>query len=132
MNKVEIKSKSRIKRFTLDSLRSFSDLKSELKRIYSTNDKQGFGLVKRSKEEALQKRQDLGRLRDQEYAEMDSTREEMEYSNHLIDQLRLRAQHSRLQTTLMQIDMLSNLKIPGTGNCCKSCGNCCKGCRNCW
>ena len=44
---------ARIKRFTLDSLRSFSDLKSELKRIYSTNDKQGLSVYYRDNEDEL-------------------------------------------------------------------------------
>jgi len=69
MNKLEIKSyflkqfksrirdsddlDARIKRFTLDSLRSFSDLKSELKRIYSTNDKQDLSVYYRDDEDEL-------------------------------------------------------------------------------
>ena len=44
---------ARIKRFTLDYLRSFSDLKSELKRIYSTNDKQGLSVYYRDDEDEL-------------------------------------------------------------------------------
>jgi hypothetical protein len=44
---------ARIKRFTLDSLRSFNDLKSELKRIYSTNDSQGLSVYYRDNEDEL-------------------------------------------------------------------------------
>jgi len=44
---------ARIKRFTLDYLRSFNDLKSELKRIYSTNDKQGLSVYYRDNEDEL-------------------------------------------------------------------------------
>ncbi len=44
---------ARIKRFTLDYLRSFKDLKSELKRIYSTNDSQGLNVYYRDNEDEL-------------------------------------------------------------------------------
>ncbi len=44
---------ARIKRFTLDYLRSFSYLKSELKRIYSTNDSQGLNVYYRDNEDEL-------------------------------------------------------------------------------